>query len=127
VAGAGLDNARDRSYPQMPFVGISAKAALRINTHRHGSRSMKRFAMLIAVCVIAASGIPVKTLAQSPPAPVTGIKPDRTVAEPATRKAMRERRLALRQKLAGCRMQARQQRISPLKRRAFIRDCMARP
>ena len=88
---------------------------------------MKHFAMLIAICVIATPAIPAKTLAQAPPAPVTGIKPDRTTAEPATRKAMRERRLAQRQKLAGCRMQARQQRISLLKRRAFIKDCMARP
>jgi hypothetical protein len=88
---------------------------------------MKRFAMLIVICVIAVPAIPAKTLAQSPPTPVTGIKPDRTIAEPATRKAMRERRLALRQKQAGCRMQARQQKISLFKRRAFIRDCMARP
>jgi hypothetical protein len=52
--------------------------------------------------------------------------PDRTTADAATRKAMREKENALRQKRAGCRKQARQQKIALLKRRAFIRACMSR-
>jgi len=91
---------------------------------------MKCFAALIAISVIAASAAPVEILAQSSPpgqvAPVTGMKPDRTTADPATRKAMRERAAALRQKRADCRSQARQQKVPLLKRRAFIRNCMSR-
>jgi len=91
---------------------------------------MKFFATLIAISVIAASAAPVEILAQSSPtspvAPVTGMKPDRTTADPATRKAMREKQAALRQKQADCRNQARQQKVPLLKRRAFIRDCVAR-
>jgi hypothetical protein len=90
---------------------------------------MKCLATLVAIGVIAASvAAPVEILAQgsSPAAPVTGIKPDRTIANPATRKAMREKRAALQQKRAECRNQARQQKVPLLKRRAFIRDCMSR-
>jgi hypothetical protein len=50
---------------------------------------MKWFAMLIAIAVIVASAAPGELVAQgtptSPTGPVTGIKPDRTVADPATR------------------------------------------
>jgi hypothetical protein len=52
--------------------------------------------------------------------------PDRTTADAATRKAMREKENALRQKRAGRRKQARQQKIALLKRRAFVRACMSR-
>jgi hypothetical protein len=54
------------------------------------------------------------------------MKPDRTVADPATRKAIRERLTTLRQKRAACRKQARQQKIPLLKRRAYVRACMSR-
>jgi hypothetical protein len=54
------------------------------------------------------------------------MKPDRTIADPATRKAIRERQNALRQKRAACRKQARQQKIPLLKRRAFVKACMSR-
>ena len=91
---------------------------------------MKCLAMLVAISVIAASAAPVKCRAQSPAtsptAPVTGMKPDRTTADPATRKAMREKETALRQKRADCRKQARQQKVPLLKRRAFVKDCMSR-
>ena len=91
---------------------------------------MKWFAMLIATTVIVASAAPGELLAQgtptSPAGPVTGIKPDRTIADPATRKAMRDKRAALRQKRADCRNQARQQKVPLLKRRAFIKDCASR-
>ena len=91
---------------------------------------MKSFAVLIALGLIAAAAAPVASRAQgqppSPTAPVTGMRPDRTTADAATRKAMRENENALRQKRAGCRKQARQQKIALLKRRAFVRACMSR-
>ena len=91
---------------------------------------MKPFAVLIALGLIAAAVAPVASRAQgqppSPTAPVTGMRPDRTTADAATRKAMREKENALRQKRAGCRKQARQQKIALLKRRAFVRACMSR-
>jgi hypothetical protein len=89
---------------------------------------MKRLAILIAISLAAASIAPIAGFAQSPSptAPVTGMKKDRTTADPATRKAMREKALATRQKRADCRKQAREQKISLFKRRGFVRDCMAR-
>jgi hypothetical protein len=91
---------------------------------------MKCFAILIAISVIVALAAPVTSLAQSPAtsptAPVTGIKPDRTIADPVARKAMREREAALQQKRADCRKQARQQKVPLLKRRTFVKNCMSR-
>jgi hypothetical protein len=91
---------------------------------------MKWVAMLIAIAVVVASTAPGELLAQgtptSPTTPATGIKPDRTIADPATRKATREKRAALQKKRADCRNQARQQKVALTKRRAFIRDCMSR-
>jgi hypothetical protein len=54
------------------------------------------------------------------------MKPDRTIADPATRKAIRARLKALREKRAACRKQARQHKIPLLKRRAYVRACMSR-
>jgi len=62
----------------------------------------------------------------SPTAPVTGMKPDRTTADAATRKAMRAKEAALKQKRTECRKQARQQKVALLKRRAFVKACMSR-
>ena len=91
---------------------------------------MKSFAIVMTLGIIAASAAPVASLAQgpgtSPTAPVTGMKPDRTTADAATRKAMRKREAALRQKRSACRKQARQQKIPLLKRRAFVKACVAR-
>ena len=90
---------------------------------------MKFFAILIAISVIATSAAAVKSHAQtstSPPTAVTGMKPDRTTADTATRKAMREKEMALRQKWADCRQQARQQKVPLLKRRAFVKGCISR-
>lgn len=90
---------------------------------------MKSFAVLIALGLIAAAA-PVVSRAQgqapSPTAPVTGMNPDRTIADPATRKAIRTRLTALREKRAACRKQARQQKIPLLKRRSYVRACMSR-
>lgn len=100
---------------------------LRNRFHREGP--MKLFAMIIAISVIATSAAAVKSHAQtstSPPTAVTGMKPDRTTADAATRKAMREKEMALRQKRADCRQQARQQKVPLLKRRAFVKGCLSR-
>jgi hypothetical protein len=90
---------------------------------------MKFFIVVVALGLIVAAA-PVASRAQgqgpSPTAPVTGMKPDRTVADPATRKAIRERLTTLREKRAACRKQARQQKIPLLKRRAYVRACMSR-
>jgi hypothetical protein len=95
-----------------------------------GDMPMKWFATLIGIAAVVALATPGDLLAQStttsPTAPVTGMKPDRTTADPATRKAMREKRAAVRQKRADCRNQARQQNVPLLKRRAFIKDCVSR-
>jgi hypothetical protein len=91
---------------------------------------MKYVGMFIAISLIASLANPVTTRAQtsttSPTAPVTGMKPDRTTADTAKRKAMREREAALRQKRTICRKQARQQKVALLKRRAFVKACMSR-
>jgi hypothetical protein len=91
---------------------------------------MKCVAMFIAIAVVVASAAPGEVLAQgtptSPTTPATGIKPDRTIADPATLKAKRAKRAALQQKRAECRNQARQQKVALTKRRAFIRNCVSR-
>ena len=91
---------------------------------------MIRFVMLIALGVMAASTIPEPIYAQtSPPsteAPMTGIKPDRTVADKTTRQVMREKEAALKKKRTECRQQGKSQKVPLLKRQRFIHDCMSR-
>jgi hypothetical protein len=58
-------------------------------------------------------------------APVTS-RPDRTTADPATRKAMAEKRAALRLKRNVCIKEFKAAKISLFKRRKFINDCMAK-
>ena len=91
---------------------------------------MRYVAVVALLILLAASAAPVTSHAQgswaSPTAPVTGMKPDRTTADAATRKAMRAKEAALKQKRTACRKQARQQKVALLKRRAFVRACMSR-
>ena len=91
---------------------------------------MKSFAIVMILGIIAASAAPVASLAQgpvtNPTAPVTGMKPDRTTADPSARQHMQRREAVLRQKRAACRSEAREQRISIFKRRSFMRRCMGR-
>jgi hypothetical protein len=84
----------------------------------------------VALTIVAASIIfnnPV--FAQPSPSstetPKTGMRPDRTIADQASRKAMREKRAALKQKRSECRKQAKTQKVSLLNRRRFIHDCMS--
>jgi hypothetical protein len=91
---------------------------------------MPRFTIMIMTALIIL--VPVVGSAQtaSPPpastAPVTGIRPDRTTADRATRQHMQQKETALRDKRLACRKEAREQRVSLFKRRSFLRSCMAR-
>ena len=95
---------------------------------------MNRFAFALIGTLVIGAGLPAAGFAQTaapPPgqsgtAPVTGMKPDRTTADRPTRQAMRQKEAELRQKRAACRKKAREQRISLLKRRSFMRGCMSR-
>jgi len=90
---------------------------------------MIRFVILITIYAIAASTIsePIcaQTLSPGTETPMTGIKPDRTVADRASRQVMREKEAALKQKRSECRKQAKIQKVSLLKRQRFIHDCMS--
>jgi hypothetical protein len=57
--------------------------------------------------------------------PMTGMKPDRTVADKASRQMMREKEAALRKKRAECRGHAKRLQLSLLERGHFIHDCMS--
>ena len=87
---------------------------------------MIRFIFLISMIV--AASVPNWVFAQTSPlveTPMTGMKPDRTVADRASRQMMREKEAALKKKRAECREQAKAQKLSLLKRRRFIYDCMS--
>ena len=58
-------------------------------------------------------------------APVTGIKPDRTTAPRAVREAMQKREAVIRRKRAECRAKAKAEKISLLKRPAYVKKCVA--
>jgi hypothetical protein len=91
---------------------------------------MFRSAILIATVIISVSAMPVLVRAQTPPAtaekPMTGMKPDRTVADKAQRQAMREKEAALKKKRAECSKQAKAQKVPVTKRGRFIHECMSR-
>jgi hypothetical protein len=89
---------------------------------------MKRVAVLIATILVAALAIPGVVSAQAPSnptAPMTGMKPDRTTAPTATRKAMQEKEAVLRKKRAECRAQAKAEKVSLVKRPAYVKKCMS--
>jgi hypothetical protein len=67
--------------------------------------------------------------AQTPDASKTGpvtARPDRTTADPATRKKMMERQAAARKKRNACIAERRAKKIPLRQHNKFIRDCMAR-
>jgi hypothetical protein len=73
--------------------------------------------------------VPVAVMAQtpttnSPTAPVTGMKPDRTTAPAGLREKMRTKEAALRTKRAECRANARAEKVPLLKRPAYVKRCM---
>jgi hypothetical protein len=86
---------------------------------------MRRAFLAIAAILIAMFAIPVAGVAQSPPAPVTGMKPDRTTAPLGVREKMREKEAVLRKKRAECRAKAKAEKIPLTKRPAYVKKCRA--
>jgi hypothetical protein len=85
-------------------------------------KQMLSFAIVLTV--LSASG-PAYTQSGDKTAPVTA-RPDRTTADPATRKAMQEKRAALRAKRNACIKEYKAAKVSLLKRNTFIYACMAK-
>jgi hypothetical protein len=54
------------------------------------------------------------------------MKPDRSTADMATRRAMQQKEAALRQKKADCGRQAKARKLYFHKRARFVAECMAR-
>jgi len=85
--------------------------------------------LVVLISIIGALSIPNLVCAQtSPPStetPMTGMKPDRTIADKASRQMMREKETALKKKRADCRGHAKRMQLSLLERRRFVQDCMS--
>ena len=93
-----------------------------------GLRYMKCAPLLIALCVTLSLAFLPESFAQTPAtdtAPVTGMKPDRTTAPLALREAMQKREAVKRQKRADCRAKAKAEKVSLLKRPAYVKNCVA--
>jgi NCAIR mutase (PurE)-related protein len=91
--------------------------------------NMKCALLVVAAGLAAVLALPVAGLAQvpttnSPMAPVTGIKPDRTTAPKGVREKMQSREAVLRKKRAECRANARAEKVPLLKRPAYVKRCM---
>ena len=90
---------------------------------------MKRASLLVAAGLAAMLAVPAVGLAQaptanSPTAPVTGMKPDRTTAPKGVREKMQSREAVLRKKRAECRANARAEKVPLFKRPAYVRTCV---
>ena len=90
---------------------------------------MKRASLLVAAGLAAMLAVPVAVMAQtpttnSPTAPVTGMKPDRTTAPAGLREKMRSKEATLRKKRAECRANARAEKVPLFKRPAYVKRCM---
>jgi hypothetical protein len=89
---------------------------------------MKRTSFLVAAGLFGFLAVPAVGLAQtpttnSPTAPVTGMKPDRTTAPTGVREKMQKRETVLRKTRADCRAQARAEKVPFLKRPAYVKRC----
>ena len=90
---------------------------------------MKRASLLVAAGLAAMLAVPAAGMAQtpttnSPTAPVTGMKPDRTTAPAGLREKMRSKEAVLRKKRAECRANARAEKVPLFKRPAYVKRCM---
>ncbi|MGH6741045.1 MAG: hypothetical protein ACREDY_18830, partial [Bradyrhizobium sp.] len=88
---------------------------------------MRLFAVLGAAALVVALAMPGIVAAQAPAnpnAPMTGMKPDRTTADPKMREHMRGKESMLRKRRAECRTEARLRKISIFKRPAYVKKCM---
>ena len=85
--------------------------------------------IVLLISLVAGLSVPNLVCAQLSPSstemPMTGMKPDRTVADKANRQMIREKETALRKKRSKCRDDAIRLKLSLLERRRFIRDCMS--
>ena len=79
-------------------------------------------AVLLAVPVAGSAQTPTTN---SPTAPVTGMKPDRTTAPTGVREAMQNREAVKRQKRAECRAKAKAEKVALMKRPAYVKNCVA--
>jgi hypothetical protein len=90
---------------------------------------MKSSSFLVIAGLAVALAVPAAALAQTPTtnkpdSAVTGMKPDRTTATTATRKAMQEKEAVERKKRAACRAKAKAEKVSLLKRPAYVKKCV---
>jgi hypothetical protein len=90
---------------------------------------MKCASFLVAISVAMSLAVPPESFAQTPATdtsttPVTGMKPDRTTAPLAFREAMQKREAVKRQKRADCRAKAKAEKVSLLKRPAYVKSCV---
>ena len=90
---------------------------------------MKRASLLVAASLAAMLAVPAAGMAQtpttnSPTAPVTGMKPDRTTAPAGLREKMRSKEAVLRKRRAECRANARAEKVPLFKRPAYVKRCM---
>ena len=81
-------------------------------------------AALAAMLAVPATGLAQTPTSNSPTAPVTGMKPDRTTAPKGVREKMQSREAVLRKKRAECRASARAEKVPLLKRPAYVRRCV---
>jgi hypothetical protein len=93
---------------------------------------MKRASFLVAAGLAAVLAAPASSLAQAPNssnpnAAVTGMKPDRTTAPAGVREQMKAKEAGLRKKRAECRAKAKAEKVSLIKRPAYVKGCMAQP
>ena len=93
---------------------------------------MKRSSLLVAAGLAAMLAVPAAGLAQTPTtnsatAPVTGMKPDRTIAPAGVREKMQAKEAALRKKRAECRAKAKAEGMSLVKRPAYVKSCVRQP
>jgi hypothetical protein len=91
---------------------------------------MKRASILVTSGLVIALAVPAVSLAQvpttnSPTAPVTGMKPDRTTSPPPVRVIKRAKEERLRMKRTECRAKARAEKVSLPKRPAYVKKCMS--
>jgi hypothetical protein len=80
------------------------------------------FAMMLAV---PAAGLAQAPTSDKPNSAVTGMKPDRTTATTANRKAMQEKEAVQRKKRAECRAKAKAEKVGLTKRPAYVKNCVA--
>jgi hypothetical protein len=89
-------------------------------------RTMLKTTIIIPVIILLVAAAPhARAQSGDKTAPVTS-RPDRTTADPATRKQMQEKRAALRVKRNACIKEFKAAKISLLKRNTFINACMAK-